>query len=195
MPMEPWKILASRDVLRGQWIRLRADRCEIAPGKIIEDYYVLEEWEWVHVVALDANQRVLLVRQYRHAISEFSWELPGGAAEEDEDLLQTAQRELLEETGAVGNNWQHLGGYATNPGRHDNRVQGYVAENVRVAQAQTLDDNEAIECAFYPIEDVLRLIESGEFSNAMHVALFYRALHVLGLLRISAVSPRDKPLA
>jgi 8-oxo-dGTP pyrophosphatase MutT (NUDIX family) len=181
---QPWKTLSSRDVLRDRWIRLRADRCETAPGKVIDAYYVLEEWEWVHVVPFDPEQRVLLVRQYRHAIADFSWELPGGAADDGEDLLQTAQRELREETGAVGDRWRHLGGYATNPGRHNNRVQGFVAENVRVTQSQKLDDNEVIECAFYSIDEILRMIETCEFSNAMHVALFYRALHVLGWLRM-----------
>ncbi len=184
MKPQRWKTLSSRDVLRDRWIRLRADRCEIAPGKILESYYVLEEWDWVHVVPFDREQRVLLVRQYRHPINEFTWELPGGAADEGEDILGTAQRELLEETGAVGENWRHLGGYSTNPGRHNNRVQGFVTVNVHVARPQKLDDAEVIECAFYSIDEVLRLIQTCEFSNVMHVALFYRALHVLGLLRL-----------
>src|SRR5688500_9890035 len=110
MTLQPWKTLASRDVLRDRWVRLRADRCEIAPGKVVDAYYVMEEPEWVHVIAFDPARRVLLVRQYRHAIGEFSWELPGGAADVGEELLATAQRELLEEAGGVGERWQHVGG-------------------------------------------------------------------------------------
>ena len=196
MKLVPWKKLSSRDVLRDRWIRLRADRCEVAPGKIIESYYVLEEYDWVHVVALDATHRVLLVRQYRHAIGAFSWELPGGAVDEGEDQQHAAQRELLEETGAIGDNWRYVGGYVTNPGRHDNRVQGFVAENVRVVQLQSLDENEFIECGFFSLQEVFGLIQSGEFSNALHVALFYRALDVLGWLRVApSRPPPDKPLA
>jgi ADP-ribose pyrophosphatase len=178
-----WKKLSSRDVLRDRWIRLRADRVEVAPDKIIESYYVLEEFDWVHTVALDREHRLLLVRQYRHPIETFSWELPGGAADEGEALLHTAQRELLEETGAVGENWRHVGGYVTNPGRHNNRVQGFIAENVRIVQPPQLDENEIIESSFFSIDEVLALVRSGEFSNAMHVAIFYRALDLLGLLR------------
>lgn len=184
MKPQRWKKLSSRDVLRERWIRLRSDRCEVAPGKIIESYYVMEEPEWVHVVALDPTRRVLLVRQYRHAVESFSWELPGGAADEGEELLATAQRELLEETGATGDNWKHLGGYVTNPGRHNNRVHGFVALNARVVQPPHLDDNEVIESAFFSIPEVLALIRSCEFSSAMHVALFYRALEELGWLTI-----------
>lgn len=197
MKPQRWKKLSSRDILRDRWIRLRADRCEVAPGKIIESYYVLEEPEWVHVIALAPDHRVLLVRQYRHPIQSFSWELPGGGADAGEDLLTTAQRELREETGAVGEHWRHVGGYVTNPGRHDNRVQGFLTENVRIAHPPELDDNEIIESAFFSIADVLNLIRTGEFSNSMHVALFYRALEVLGFLSYSlpAAPDPDKPLA
>lgn len=193
MKPQAWKTLSSSDIIRNRWVRLRADRCEIAPGRIIDSYYVLEEAAWVHAVAFDARAAVLLVRQYRHAIREFSWELPGGAADAGEDLEVTARRELLEEAGAVGERWRHLGGYATNPGRHDNRVHGFVVEDVRVAQPQSLDETEAIECRFFSIAEVLALIHSGAFSNVMHVALFYRALEETGRLRIAG-GP-DKPLA
>ena len=173
-------------MLRDRWVRLRADRCEIAPGKIIESYYVMEEPEWVHVIALDPARRVLLVRQYRHAIEAFSWELPGGAVDAGEELLASAQRELLEETGGVGDHWQHVGGYFSNPGRQNNRVHGFITENVRVAHSQALDDTEVIECGFFSIDEVFALIRTGEFSNAMHLGLFYRALDLLGLLRFAS---------
>lgn len=183
MKLQRWKKLSSRDVLRDRWIRLRADRCEIAPGKVLDSYYVLEEPDWVHTVALDSRKRVLLVRQYRHPIEAFSWELPGGAADEGEDLLAAAKRELQEETGAVADDWRHVGGYVTNPGRHNNRVQGFLAAGARIAGQPELDESEAIECAFFSIEEVLALIGTGEFSNVMHVALFYRALELLGWIR------------
>lgn len=179
-----WKKLSSRDVLRDRWVRLRADRCEIAPGKIIEPYYVMEEPAWVHVVPFDAEHRVLLVRQYRHPIGEFSWELPGGAADSGETLLASAKRELREETGALGQRWRHLGGYCSNPARQTNRVHGFLVENVRVKLAPKFDDTEAIESRFFSVEKVLALVQSGEFSNVMHLSLLYRALDVRGWLRV-----------
>lgn len=190
-----WKKLSSRDVLRDRWVRLRADRCEIAPGKIIEPYYVMEEPEWVHVVPFDATHRVLLVRQYRHPIQEFSWEFPGGGADAGEALLATAKRELREETGAVGKRWQHLGGYSSNPARQTNRVHGFIAENVRITSAAKLDDTEAIESRFFSVDEVLALVRSGAFTNVMHLSLFYRALDVRGWLSVGAPSGPSKPKA
>ncbi len=185
MSLQPWKKLSSQDILRNRWIRLRADRCEVAPGRIIDAYYVLEEPAWVHVVAFAPDHRVLLVRQYRHAIAAFAWELPGGTNDPGEELLATARRELAEETGATGEDWRHLGGYVTNPGRHDNYVHGFLARHVRVVAAPTPDGTEAFESAFFTVDEVFGLIRSGEFSSAMHVALFYRALEALGWLRVA----------
>lgn len=190
-----WKKISSRDVLRDRWVRLRADRCEIAPGKVIEPYYVMEEPEWVHVVPFDDRHRLLLVRQYRHPIGAFSWELPGGAADAGETLLATAQRELREETGAVGERWRHLGGYSSNPARQNNRVHGFVAENVRVTLSREFDETEAIESRFFSVEDVLALVRRGTFSNVMHLSLLYRALEVRGWLRVGPPAGSSKPKA
>lgn len=185
-----WKKLASRDVLRDRWVRLRADRCEIAPGKIIEPYYVMEEPAWVHVVGFDAKHRLLLVRQYRHPLGVFSWEFPGGGADAGEPLLATAKRELREETGAIGSRWRHLGGYGSNPARQTNRVHGFLAENVRIVHASDFDDTEAIESRFFSVDEVLGLVRRGAFANVMHISLLYRALEVRGWLRVG--KPRRK---
>ena len=187
----PWKKLSSRDVVRDRWVRLRADRCEIAPGKIIEPYYVMEEPEWVHAIAFDAAQRVLLVHQYRHGAEAMVWELPGGAGDPGEDPLRSVQRELREETGAVADNWRPIGAFFANPARQTNRIHGFVAEHARILHAQDLDDTETIECRFFTVAEVLALIASGAFAQSMHVALFYRALAALD--RLHVVEPGARP--
>lgn len=182
--MNAWKKLSSRDIIRDRWVRLRADRCEIAPGKIIEPYYVLEESEWVHVVALDDQQRLLLVRQYRYGGDAFGYELPGGTTEPGEDLLLATQRELREETGCVADNWRHVAAPFANPARQNNRIHCYLADHVRVVAAQSLDETEAMEVHFVPIPRVLEMMRSGEINQAIHVGLIYLALGELGLIQI-----------
>lgn len=181
--MNRWKKISSRDIIRDRWVRLRADRCELAPGKIIEPYYVMEETEWVHVLALDERQHVLLIRQYRYAGDAFGYELPGGTTDAGEDLMAAAQRELREETGCVADHWRHVTAPFANPARQNNRVHCYVAENARRVAAQELDETESIVVEFVPPSRVLELIRQGEINQAVHVGLIHAAFTHLGWLK------------
>lgn len=177
-----WTRLSTRDIIRDRWARLRADRVEIAPGKILDPFYVLEEHEWVHAVAFNSDYHVLLVRQYRYPGDAFTWELPGGMADPGENLLAACQRELLEETGATAPRWRHIASPFPNPARQTNRVHAYLAEDTTITTAPQLEASESIECAWHSIPDTLALIRSGEFSQANHIALFYLTLDTLGRL-------------
>jgi ADP-ribose pyrophosphatase len=183
MPLLRWKKLSTRDIIRDRWARLRADRVEIAPGKILDPFYVLEEHEWVHAIALNRERHVLLVRQYRYPGDAFTWELPGGMVEPGEDLLVATQRELREETGATAPTWRHIASPFPNPARQTNRVHAYLAEGAAITVAPELDASEAIECAWHSIPATLDLIRRGEFSQANHIAFFYLTLDSLGLVQ------------
>src|SRR5512144_2241852 len=94
MPVQPWKVLESNYLRKN----IRVDRCETSNGKILEPL-VFEYGTWVAVVALTKHEEVLLIKQYRHGLGKILIELPGGGAEEGEEPLAAARRELLEETG------------------------------------------------------------------------------------------------
>ena len=191
MNLPRWKKLASRDVLRDRWVRLRADRCEIAPGQILDPFYVLEEPEWVHTVACNRSGQVLLVHQYRYPCDAYTWELPGGWVNPGEELLAAAQRELFEETGALASYWRPVGAAFSNPGRQTNRVHGFLAEDTVVARPPQPDASEAITSAFFPVAEVFRLIRDGEFAQANHIAIFYLALEAAGLIAHRAPAPGE----
>ena len=78
MKLQRWKTLSRRDVVRDRWLRLRADRCELKPGVVLDPFYVMEEPDWVHTVALNAAREILLVRQYRYPADVFTWEFRAG---------------------------------------------------------------------------------------------------------------------
>jgi NUDIX domain len=102
-----WHVIGSQTLLRDRWIDVRADECITAAGVKISPYYVLTYPNWVHVVAITSAGSLVLVRQYRHAVSEFLLELPGGAVDaEDPSLEQAARRELQEETGFTAQRWE-----------------------------------------------------------------------------------------
>ena len=175
--MRPWKKLQSTPVVDDRWFRVTADRCELPNGLVLDPFYVVHENEWVHVFAVDAENQVLVVRQYRYAANITCLELPGGVVDPGEEPLVAAKRELMEETGYSSPEWELVGSMFANPARQTNRVHIFIARNAKVESQQQLDASEAIECMLLPIQAIQKSIENGEFSQALHIASYYRCIH------------------
>lgn len=185
MPPIPWKTLSSRYLVRDRWMTLRADRCETAAGIVIDPYYVQEPEDWAQVVAFDAADRILVIRQYRHGAKSIFTELPCGGIEQGEPPERAAARELLEETGCVADTLKALPVMSPNPARYSNRIHTFIASGTRHVQQQQLDATEDIEFEFLPLPQVLSLIDSGSFSQALHVSGLFLALRGRGLIPTS----------
>jgi 8-oxo-dGTP pyrophosphatase MutT (NUDIX family) len=183
MTVKPWKILRSDYLVQDRWITLRADRCETSEGAIIDPFYIFEKVDWAHVVAFDNDQRILIVRQYRHGVREVCAEIPCGAIDESDPSPQEAiKRELLEETGCVAERFENLGSAYANPARQTNKVHSFVAFGVQQVSEQQLDETEDIEFEFVDIATVMRLIDNGEFSQSLHISSIFMALRHCGML-------------
>ena len=102
-----WKLLSSHYIHKGPWATLRVDECEMPDGRIVDDYYVLEYPTWVNAIAITEDNKVLMVRQYRHAAGIISLEIPGGVVDPNEKPEHAIKRELLEETGYEFESWEH----------------------------------------------------------------------------------------
>ena len=152
---------------------VRADWCELPNGLVVEPYYVLEENEWVHVFALDDNNRLSLVRQYPYAGNAVCTELPGGAVEGDEDPIDAAKRALMDETGYLAKHWRKLGVLFANHERQSNRIHTFLARELVQGGAQRLDSTEDISISFADLRSVNSMISSGEFSQSLPVALSF----------------------
>lgn len=175
----PWTTTASTDIVNDRWLRLTADRCLTADGKVIEPYYVVHDRDWVQVVARTKDARILLVRQFRYAAQVVCTELPGGIVDDGETPLQAAQRELLEETGHTAAQWRHIGSSYANPARQTNSVHVFLAQDAVQVSGQKLDHGEELSWESVTVDQIEQLIDVGEFSHALHLAAFYRTLAVL----------------
>ena len=182
-----WRVTASRHVHKDRWISLRADDCVTEEGAVVAPYYVLEYRDWVEVVALDAENNVLLVKQYRHGLGDISLELPAGNMDPGEtDPVEAARRELLEEAGCAGT-LTLIGQSHANAASVANRTHIILARDV-VRVADPLDDpGERIESLWVPVAEAIRLALSGELTNGMQAAALLRGLVAAGVARIEPI--------
>lgn len=165
----PWAIRSSRVALEDRWIKVRADECVTADGTIVSPYYVLEYPDWVHMVVINNNDQVLVTEQYRHGAKNISFELPCGIQEEGEEPLETAKRELLEETGYSGD-FAPVGQVSPNPATHSNYIHVFlVTSPVKQSRVHT-DLTEIINYDFMDVNRVYELIDRGDFQQGLHIS-------------------------
>jgi ADP-ribose pyrophosphatase len=176
-----WKVLSSHYIVKDPWLTLRADRCQQPGGQIIEPCYVFEYGDWANVVALTAQQEVVLVRQYRHGLGRAILELPGGAINpEDKSPLAAARRELLEETGYTGEYFVATGQVSPNPASHTNMLHCFLATGVEKVTAPRLDATEQLSVELMPLTELVALAKQGGLAQSMQVSSLFFALAHLG---------------
>ena len=129
----------------------------------------------VAVVAVDTEDRVVLVRQPREPARKRLLELPAGTREPDEEPLATAQRELEEETGQTGGEWRELAAFYTTPGFCRERMHLFVAQDVEPGEARQEDD-EAIELVRVPVAELRALVPELEDAKTLAGILLYLRL-------------------
>jgi len=178
--MHKWDVLKSEYIFRNLHCNIRADNCLLPGGRIVGNYIVNEYPDWANIVAVTADQQIVLVKQYRHGSGEFSLEIPGGVVEGNEDIHGTAARELREETGYVSEHKPILiGSYYTNPANANNQVHTFLFTGAEKKYDQRLDDTEDIEIELYPFTEMGALIARGEITHLFAVTAYYLAKEYL----------------
>jgi ADP-ribose pyrophosphatase len=137
-------------------------------------YYSLRLPDYAAVVAVTAEQRILLVRQYRPAVERYTLELPSGLVDPGETPAEAASRELVEETGYAANAVEVLGPMFPDTGRLANRIWACAAVGVKGVKGR--DPEAGIEAVEYTLPDLWRATAEGEFDHALHVAILLMAV-------------------
>jgi len=178
-----WKTLSTTYVHKGPWATLRADKCEMPDGTIVDEYFVLEYPNWANAVALTEDNKIVMIRQYRHAAGIISLEIPGGVIEEGEHKEEGMRRELLEETGYAFTDIELLSTVYANPSTAGNVTYCYLARGGKKVQEQSLDEHEQIEVMEYTIEEVKQLLAENKIAQSLHCTGLFYALMKLGELK------------
>ena len=156
---------------------MRLEKVELPGGAVINEYWVNEYAPWVNVVALTTDERVVLIRQYRHGLGTVHFELPAGTTDPGDPSLETAaRRELTEETGYGGGRWSLLMTLSANPALTNNLTYTYLAEGVTVVGAADPEESEDIRVHLVPLSEIGALIERGGMIQALHTAPLLKLL-------------------
>jgi len=162
-------VIAHNRVYEGRIWDVVRDEVELAPGQRVERDYVAHPGA-VAIVAVDAQERVVLVQQYRHPVRRELWEVPAGLLDvPGEDPLAAAQRELWEEADLRADQWEHLIDYYTTPGGSDEKLQVFLArdlQEVPVAERfERRDEEQHMKIQFIPVREALDSVLSGGMMN------------------------------
>lgn len=157
----PWRVLQSTYPLADRWLRVRRDIVAPSAGEPTESPPVIEQPDWVDVIALTGGGNIVLVDQYRHPVGTVRTEFPAGAVEGPEEPLAAIRRELLEETGYVSDEWHLLGTAPVYPAFQTNRIHSFLALNARRVAEQELDEGELIVAHELPFAEFIAKVEAG----------------------------------
>ena len=169
-----WEKLASKTLASTRVFELQSTRFRHPVRAVERDFVVIRPPDWVNILALTPDHRLVLVKQFRFGIDDFSLEIPGGMMEPGEEPVATARRELREETGFAGASARVLGSVHPNPAIQSNRCHFVLVEQAMASAKQEWDADEEIEVTTLPVDEVLALARSGGITHGLVLdALFY----------------------
>lgn len=173
-----WELLTETLVAPCRIFDVYSRHCRHPSGKE-GDFYAIKTYNWALSLAITPKHELVLVHQYRFAADVLSWEVPGGIVNPNEDSLNTAARELEEETGFTGQNPQIIGTCLPNPAILTNRAHFVLIENCTKTHPTNWDHHEELETKLIPINDVWDMVRSGKIQNGVTLnALFALKLHL-----------------
>ena len=179
-----WKTLSSEYLFYDLWFKVRKEKCETPCGKIVDPYYVYEFPTWVGALPVTKDGKIVMVRQYRHALGETMIEIPGGCVDDtDKNPEEAVARELLEETGYSFSSYEYLGRISPNPSTNTNVLHMFLAKEGELVASQKLDENEEIEVVLLSIDELKQLLRENKIVQSMHVACIMYALEKLNELK------------
>ena len=191
-----WEEISTEHIVQDEWIDFRRSAYRFPDGSVFEPFYSYSRRDYVVIVASDEEGNYLCVRQFRQGIKEVTTEFPAGGIERKdgkeykdkeeapnrsvtgnqeagdlaaEDALESARRELREETGYESDEWSHLLTVPSNATIADNYGYIFMAENCRKATGQDLDETEFLHVKKHTAAEIEEMIFGGKFQQAVHI--------------------------
>jgi len=174
-----WQLIKSEPAIDLNIVKIRHDYYKNPRNKKEVKVIAIEGNNAANVIAKTKTGKIIMVRQFRFGIGDFTLEIPGGMIDEGEDILTAAQREVKEETGYIGENWQYLGNIFANPVWMNSTIHHYYMENAELKYELELDEAEDVEIILLSPKEVYQKIENGEIKHPHTISAFFFARRIL----------------
>lgn len=173
MESNPWKIISDDEIYNNNWIKLNHYNVINPNGG--EGVYGKVHFKniAIGIIPIDENNNTWLVGQYRFPLNKYSWEIPEGGCPLNENPLDAAKRELLEETGFVAEDWKQILTLHLSNSVTDEFSIIYIARNLKQFKAQP-EETELLQIKKIKIEETFKMIENNEITDAVSVAALQR---------------------
>jgi ADP-ribose pyrophosphatase len=153
------KTISTQPIFTGKIVKLRVDTVALPDGRE-STREIVEHRGAVAIVAINQNNEIFMVRQYRKPVEKTLLEIPAGTMEDNEDPLDCARRELSEETGLTAAHWEHILSYYSAPGFSDELLHLYLATDLQPGDTHP-DQDEFLELVKMPLKEACTLIYNG----------------------------------
>jgi 8-oxo-dGTP pyrophosphatase MutT (NUDIX family) len=170
--VETWKRISSKEIADCRIFKVREDLSERESDKKTSSFFVLENPDWVNIIAVTKDKKVVLIEQFRHGSGEVILEIPGGMVDENEDAESAARRELLEETGFSFGEFKLLGKSQPNPAIQNNTIHHFLALDCEKTHETEFDEHESLITKLVSLKEIKKLILKGKISHSLVLAAF-----------------------
>ena len=176
----PWITHATREIYSNPWIALTEhDVTNPGGGKSLYGKVHFKAYA-IGIIPLDEQQNTWLVGQHRYPLNEYSWEIPMGGGALDVSRLESAKRELKEETGLSAKKWAELCKIHLSNSVSDEVGYAYLAQELEEGETE-FEETERLDIMKLPFRDTITMCEKGEITDSLSVAAIYRLARQLGI--------------
>ena len=193
-PPDSWPVAGTEEQFKNWLITVRTDKVQM-PDSSHAERTVVTHIGAVAVLALDEQDRVLMIRQYRHPVARQLWEIPAGLRDvSGEALVDTARRELLEETGYAAREWHALIDSYASPGITSERIRIFLARGIETAQSdyQREGEEKFLRTAWVPLAEAVQAALAGKLHNGATIQGILAA-RIAGSAGYSRLRSADAP--
>lgn len=165
--LKPWEVVSRHTVFEGsRYVKLEVDRVRLPDGREVDDFYRVTVPDYVSIIALTAEQKLIMLRQYKHGIGRVSVTAPAGRIEHGEKPISAARRELLEETGYASDRWIEAGTFVMAANLRFTMMNVFFAQEARKVKSPDSGDLEEMEILLLDASEVRGLITGGQVVDA-----------------------------